>query len=333
MKHFYSIIFFTCVFPTVIFSQDDSIRRQNDSLPTRKISVDSIKRDTAQSRSKPVKPRVRTIDSSILQIDSLKIQDSLHVQDSIRVQDSLQLRITDSLQKRVSEQQSAAKVLKEGDRRVFTGKEWLFYYLICLLILFGLLRRAFAKYFYDLFRVFFKTTLKQRQTQEQLLQSPLPSVFMNSFFILSAGLYANFLLQHFNLLIDENFWVQYLYCAGALAAIYSVKFIGLKMTGWLFNLSGVTDSYIFIVFIINKMVGIFLLPFLVLLAFTQGPIYNVAMITSWFGLGLLLIYRFILSYSAVRKEVKLNSFHFILYVLGFEVIPLLLIYKLLMVIF
>jgi hypothetical protein len=72
---------------------------------------------------------------------------------------------------------------------------------------------------------------------------------------------------------------------------------------------------------------------LLLLAFANDPLYSSAMFISWVGLGLLLIYRFILSYSAVRKEVKLNSFHFILYTLGFEVIPLLLIYKLLLLIF
>jgi hypothetical protein len=146
-------------------------------------------------------------------------------------------------------------------------------------------------------------------------------------------LYVNFLLQYFQLVISDNFWLQYAYCAGALATIYLVKYIGLKITGWLFNVSNATDSYIFIVFIINKMLGIFLLPFLLLLAFANDPLYGSAMVISWLGIGLLLIYRFILSYGALRKEVKLNSFHFILYILGFEVIPLLLIYKLLLIIF
>jgi hypothetical protein len=242
-------------------------------------------------------------------------------------------QISDSLNRKLAEQQVPVQILKEGDKKLFLGKEYLFYYLIFLLILFGLLRRAFAKYFHDLFRVFFKTTLKQRQTQEQLLQSSLASVFMNSFFVLSAGLYVNFLLQYFHLEISDNFWLQYVYCIGALAAIYLVKFIGLKITGWLFNVSNTTDSYIFIVFIINKMLGIFLLPFLLVLAFANDPLYSSTMLISWIGLGLLLIYRFILSYSAIRKEVKLNSFHFILYILGFEFIPLLLIYKLLLIIF
>lgn len=322
MKHLYPLLLFIFLYPVALFAQVDSNLVQQDTLrqdsarPKPKLR---ITRDSIRKTGVSVLP--------ILQIDSVRIKDSLRISDSLR----LIQQAADSLQK--LNEARPAEILKEGAKKVFIGKEWLFYYLILLLIIFGLLRRAFAKYFYDLFRVFFKTTLKQRQTQEQLLQSPLPSVFMNVFFILSAGLYVNFLLQHFQLVIADNFWLQYLYCAGGLASIYIVKFIGLKITGWLFNVSNATDAYTFIVFIINKMLGIFLLPFLLLLGFCNEPLYSIAMIISWFGIGLLLIYRFILSYGAIRKEVNLNSFHFILYILGFEVVPLLLIYKLLLVIF
>jgi hypothetical protein len=320
MKHLKLLLLFICLYPASIFAQADSSNNQTDTL----------RKDSLRPKPHPKRNTDSTgvTTKAIFQIDSLHIKDSLRIIDSVR----LAQQASDSF-KRLAEKQIPVQILKEGDKKVFTGKEYLFYYLIFLFILFGLLRRVFAKYFYDLFRVFFKTTLKQRQTQEQLLQSSLASVFMNSFFVLSAGLYVNFLLQYFQLVISENFWLQYVYCIGALAAIYLVKFIGLKITGWLFNVSNTTDSYIFIVFIINKMLGIFLLPFLLLLAFANDPVYSYAMFISWIGLGLLLIYRFILSYSAVRKEVKLNSFHFILYILGFEVIPLLLIYKLLLIIF
>jgi len=321
MKHLHLLLFFICLYPAAIFAQVDSSNSQTDSL----------QKDTLRPKPRPKKitDSTRATTRTIFKIDSVHIKDSLRVIDSLRSA----LQASDSLKRKLDEQQIPVQILKEGDKKVFQGKEYLFYYLIFLLILFGLLRRAFAKYFYDLFRVFFKTTLKQRQTQEQLLQSSLASVFMNSFFVLSAGLYVNFLLQYFHLVFSDNFWLQYVYCIGALAAIYLVKFIGLKITGWLFNVSNTTDSYIFIVFIINKMLGIFLLPFLLVLAFANDPLYSYSMFISWIGLGLLLVYRFILSYSAVRKDVKLNSFHFILYILGFEVIPLLLIYKLLLIIF
>ena len=221
----------------------------------------------------------------------------------------------------------------DSPKRTFTGEEPIFYYIIFMLLLFGLLRQAFEKYFIDLFRVFFRTTLKQRQIREQLLQSPLPSVFLNGYFVLSAGLYINFLLDHYNYTLHENFWIQYLYCIGGLTAIYLVKFMGLKLTGWVFNVRNATDSYTFIVFLVNKMLGIFLLPFLVILAFSHGNFLQASLVVSWVGIGLLYIYRFILSYAAVRNEITLNPFHFILYLLAFEVVPLLLIYKLLLVIF
>ena len=321
MKHLYPLLFFICLFSADVFAQTDSTANQRDSL-----RKDSIMPKI--SRVKVQRPKNLT-DSLIFKNDSLRIKDSLRIQDSLH----LARQVVDSVQKKLIAEKLPSHELKEGNKKLFSGKEYLFYYLIFLLILFGLMRRIFAKYFYDLFRVFFRTTLKQRQTQEQLLQSPLPSVCMNGFFVLSAGLYLSFILQYFQLSIAGNFWLQYLYCSIALASIYSVKFIGLKITGWLFNVSNATDAYIFIVFIINKILGVFLLPFLPLLAFTTDPLNGSAMIISWFGIGLLLIYRFILSYGAIRKEVKLNSFHFVLYIIGFEVVPLLLIYKLLLLIF
>jgi hypothetical protein len=41
-------------------------------------------------------------------------------------------------------------------------------------------------------------------------------------------------------------------------------------------------------------------------------------------------YRFIVSFGPVRKEIKVNGFHFFLYLCAFEIAPLLLIYKLLL---
>lgn len=222
-----------------------------------------------------------------------------------------------------------------SDKKIFHGKETLFYVLIALLLVFALLKLAFAKYFNDLFRVFFRTTMKQRQIREQLMQTPLPSLLFNVFFVASAGLYIDFLLGYFNFRPIENFWLLYLYCALGLSTIYFVKFIGLKICGWLFNMQQAADSYIFIVFIINKVIGIFLLPFLVLLAFTSPDdhIYAIVLVLSWCGVAALYLYRFILGYSAVRNEVRFNLFHFFLYLCAFELAPLLLIYRLLLFFF
>jgi hypothetical protein len=305
MRQFYILLFFLC-FISAAKAQTDSVL----------IKPDSLKKDPVLL----VKDSAAVTDSVLIKSDSAAISDSMQLQQ-------------DSVPRRQSAEALIKTETRSGDRKFFTGKEDFFYYLIFLLLLFGFLKILFAKYFNDLFRVFFRTTLKLKQVREQLLQSPLPSIAMNGFFVLSAGMYINFLLQYFELSITDNFWLQYLYCMGALASIYFVKFIGLKITGWLFNVSDAADAYTFVVFIINKMLGMFLLPFLVLLAFTSGNIYIAALTLSWLGAGLLLAYRIILSYAAARNEIKLNPFHFILYIIAFEIVPLLLIYKLLLMIF
>ncbi|MDZ4796189.1 MAG: DUF4271 domain-containing protein [Bacteroidota bacterium] len=217
--------------------------------------------------------------------------------------------------------------LPESALRKVTGKEFFFYLLVFLLIVFAILRRAFPKYFGDLFRLFFRTTLKQRQIRDQLMQTPLPSLLMNGFFVVSGGLYCTFLLQHFDLNPVNNFWLLFLYCCLVLSAAYFIKFIGLKISGWLFNMNEAADAYIFIVFIVNKMIGILLLPFLILLAFSVGDVYAVSLTLSLCLVAGLLLYRFILTYAAIRNQVKVNPFHFFLYLCAFEIAPLLLVYK------
>ena len=220
-----------------------------------------------------------------------------------------------------------------SDKKEYQGKETLFYSLMSLLLLFALFRETFSKYVDDLYRVFFRTTLKQRQISELLIQTPLPSLLLNLFFFIIGGLYIAFFLHYINRAPIESFWLLALYCAIGLAAMYTVKFFSLKITGWVFNLKEATDSYVFIVFVINKIIGIYLLPFLVLLAFTQGNLSKIAFTISWLGVAGLMAYRFILTYITVRNQIKVNSFHFFVYMLAFEVVPLLLIYKLLLVFF
>ncbi len=218
-------------------------------------------------------------------------------------------------------------VLPQADFKKFKGKELLFYLIVFLLLIFAILRRAFPKYFNDLFRLFFRITLKQRQIRDQLMQTPLPSLLLNGFFVISGGLYITLVLQHFKLDPVKNFWLLFFYCSAGLSVAYFVKFIGLKILGWLFNMQDAAGSYIFIVFVINKMIGILLLPFLVLIPFATGDIYAVGFTMSWCLMIGLFAYRFILTYSAVRNQVKVNPFHFFLYLCAFEIAPLLLVYK------
>ncbi|UEG51153.1 DUF4271 domain-containing protein [Ferruginibacter lapsinanis] len=208
----------------------------------------------------------------------------------------------------------------------------IYFYLIAGMAFFlAFFKFSYARYFNNLFRVFFNTSLRQSQLTDQLLQAKLPSLFFNVFFVLSGGVYLYFLLYHFKWLGGSGLLFQLALCVLAIALIYTGKYLTIKFTGWLTGQREVTNTYIFVVFLINKILGIFLLPFITVIAFSTEALASSAVLISLLLVSLMLILRFVRSYGLLQNKLKVSRFHFLLYIAGVEIIPLLLIYKGLMV--
>jgi hypothetical protein len=218
-------------------------------------------------------------------------------------------------------------------RRKDIGKEGLFYLLTGIVLYYALVRLIFEKYMNNLFSVFFRVSLKQKQIREQLLQSPLPSLLLNIFFIITGGIYFSFILSYYGFRGTYNGWYLMLNCIIALALVYVVKYILLKIMGWIFNIVDATDTYAFVVFLVNKLLGIMLIPVLILLAFSEPSLVAVLVTLSVTGVFIMFGYRYVVSYSPIRKEIKVSQFHFLIYLCAFEIMPLLLIYKVLLTFF
>jgi hypothetical protein len=206
-------------------------------------------------------------------------------------------------------------------------REWLFYYILGLSLLFGLLRVTYLRYFKDMFRVFFRTSLRVNQIREQLVQSGLQSLLFNMLFAVSAGTYVYLLADRFNILIQLPGLLIPLVAALIIAVLYLGKYISLRFGGWLFSVQTATEAYSFIVFLINKIIGIILLPFIVVIAFAGPQLADVAITASLAIITGLFLYRFLRAYHPIQADLKVGRFHFFIFFLAFEIAPLLVIYK------
>ncbi len=208
-----------------------------------------------------------------------------------------------------------------------------FFYLVAVMVLFlGCIRFFYSRYFGNLFRIFFNTSLRQSQLTDQLLQAKLPSLLFNTFFIISAGFFAFFALLQFNLVKNGIEWWKLLpACVIIVALIYIGKFFTLKFTGWITSYKDAADSYIFITFLINKILGVLLVPVVVILAFSGSGLSSVIIYPALMVVALLLLLRFFRSYGVLKGRLKVSRFHFLLYIAGVEIIPILLICKGLMI--
>ena len=217
---------------------------------------------------------------------------------------------------------------REGIPKISISQDLLFYVLLAMLLWMGILKSGYEKYYSDLFTVFFRSSLRQHQIREQLLQARLPSLLYNLFFVGCAGTFLYLIAaQHAIRVGTYSPWELWLASVGIVALLYVAKFLGLKLSGWIFGMSGAVDTYIFIVFLVNKILGVALLPIVILLAFSKEPIQSAAATLGILLVAGMLIYRFIRSYRPVWEEVQMSRFHFFLYLCTFEIAPLLLIYK------
>lgn len=213
------------------------------------------------------------------------------------------------------------------EKRNSMGKEFLFYSICIIVLILGIFKTTYSSYFKNLFRVYFNTSLRQTQLADQLLQAKLPSSILNIFFTLTAGMYIWLLFNNYHppRLISHKMLLPF--CIMSVAVIYLIKFSVLKFMGWISNIKATVDNYIFAIFMVNKITGIFLVPIIIMLAFLPPEWFTAVADISFMMLGLFFLSRYIKSYGAVEKKLILAPFHFIVYIIGAEIIPLLIIYK------
>ena len=228
--------------------------------------------------------------------------------------------------KKKAQSVSGPTFTKIEQRFALPNKDLLFYVIIGLLFLFGIINNTFPQYYLKLFSQFSRSSLREVQNREQLVQNSFASLVSNIGFILSFSLLATLLVFNTHLL-PISFWLAYLYCCLFFAALYVGKYICLQIMGFVFNVRELVNTYIFVVFMINKELGILLLPFILMLAFSKPIYYSIAIGGAAILSILLFLYRYLFTLTSVRNKLHISSFHFFLYLCAFEIIPLLILYR------
>ncbi len=204
-----------------------------------------------------------------------------------------------------------------------------FYLIIGMLFYLAFIKVTFPKYFSNVFQLIFQSPIRQKQTREQLQQNNLASLFSNILFILNASIFVS-LLAVKNAWVDLSLYSCIGYSAVGFTALYSFKFLFLWLSGWLFSQGEAIGNYSFIVFLTNKVMGVFLIPAILLLAFSPVSVQDLAYNSALIVISILFVYRYLVSFSIVRSSLKVSAFHFFLYLCTCEVLPMLVLYKLTM---
>lgn len=325
------ILFIFLIFSSsVVYGQLDTLNKPTETATVKKAIKPIIKKTV-------IVPIIINVDS--LRKDSLlkaQIKNSL-IADSILFVQKKNIFLKDSLNKTAYSQVYINPLLgldkkpinRLMSEREFESKDYLFYLFTGLFFLLALFRFAFQQYFNNIFRIFVQPSFRQLQTKDQMLQNLLPSICFNLFFLIIVSIYITFIIQFFSI-SSLGFWQLNLYSFAIVTVIYIGKYLLLQFSGWVFAIKPAIKTYIFIIFLLNKFLGIILFPMVVLIAFSTLQLQQILFTTSFILLVLVYLYRFVISYKPINRDIKMNPLHFLFFIIAFEIAPMFLLYKVLM---
>ena len=213
-----------------------------------------------------------------------------------------------------------------GIKKQIISKDFVFYFILSLFLFLGILNAVFKNYFNTMIRVFFKTSLRQSQLTDQLMQAKLPSLCLNIFSVLVVGFYIFTLLNYKKIIGINQLDVLFFSCL-AVFLVYIGKYFILQISGWISGFRQEAVSYTFLIFLVNKLLAIVLLPATCVLIFSNSNIGIITYNLSFIAIGVFYLLRCFRTYGIFQNKLSLGKFHFFLYILAVEFIPVLLLFK------
>lgn len=210
---------------------------------------------------------------------------------------------------------------------------------ILLVILFVLLSISWLKAFHykklkQYFSIFFKERITGQVLREEKPFSEKASVqlFVSGLLSLSLFLFQIVSSNHLKFIdYSQESGLLYLKILGLLAVLFGVKILSLKITGHLFMLQKMATEYIYTVLLFFNILGVLIVPLIIGMQYMPlnnsiSFIYAGAVLT-----GLIFIYGLYRGVIIGAGNSTVSNFYLFIYLCTLEILPLLVVFKVLLI--
>lgn len=207
---------------------------------------------------------------------------------------------------------------------------WLFAVMLMITALVLIARIFYRKNISELVRAFLSFSVTNQLVRDENILLQRASLILTVIFNLTAA----FMVWQFGSVIAHKFlfalndFSRFLVFAFFIALIYSLKYVILKLSGFIFETEREMDAYIFNIFLSNNLFGMVLFPVAVLLflypRLSDSPVIFIAVIAT---AALFFLYRILRGILIGRASPSWSPVHLFLYICALEFAPLLVLLK------
>jgi len=317
-----SVISDTIAFPEAILTSDST----NNTGKTARI--DTVKESRSSqikienSRAVPeqdVKPD-NSNESGKIQVFEIPVKDSIH--DKAKIKRPV---FSESVLAEIPTERNHAS--GQNYQENLYAPDWQFYLLMGALMLVAWMRSVFGGILKKTYQatISFSVTLRMYK-DNSVLQKQLDGI-LTALYFLSTGFYFLLLESKFNLYpYDLSGFIGYLFNIGILILIYFGRSFLLMLTGFIFNQRLLFDEYRYHISVFNKLTGLVLLPFILLINYSEGIVQNTLEWLSVAVVGSIILLRLYRGFIFSAKKGVL-IFYLFLYLCALELVPVMVIFK------
>lgn len=220
--------------------------------------------------------------------------------------------------------QAAGRIITNPARK---HPQWLFIIFVLQLLVLIYVKATGLKNLEDSFKAYFNTNLSQQLFREQESAISFSALLQMMNFIISSTVLLYLFVDYFfqpNLADSIKIGtIIFLFTA----TIYFMKYAGYKVISYIFPFSEDIDLFRFNFFLNQKLLGMLLIPFIYVAAYSPDPYNNYFLLVSVIIFASTILVRSVKGLVIGSAYLSKHAFHFLLYICTFEIAPVLILVK------
>jgi hypothetical protein len=209
----------------------------------------------------------------------------------------------------------------------FTSTFWFLATVFTCLILYTWLQYFFKKNIFQMMHAAFNGSVAARIFRDKNLLIERVFIFLNIFYTLTAGLFLFQILKHYGItILDFNDVRLFMLSLGVIFGLFVIRSFFTRSIGFLFNRSAEMKEYNYLVFLIYKILGLFLFPIVIFMAYVPDIHKDILIAIALAVIAFFSIVRFFRG-IILLKEKGFLLFYIILYFCTIEILPILLVVR------
>lgn len=212
----------------------------------------------------------------------------------------------------------------DGKIRPSKNQSGPFFGALALLFVFAGVRVIFERHVNNLIKIFTQFSISKRQLKDQLENDSRASVVLKVLYFISTGYLLFALLQRYTFLFHHrSVIVCIILCTGLMGGLFVLKSILIHTLAWVFQQKEAASLYQFNSSLTQEFAALLLFPLCILLLLSSSSIYHILLILATVVFAVMLIYKYIRISGILKKMLRVDIIHFLLYLCAFEIIPIL----------